>query len=209
MDLLDRLVEHDHWAMAELLALSRSLDEAQLDEPFDIGHRTARATLDHMTFNLGFWTALMAGQPPDGHRDDRSLAALADRHERYYEAFATVARRVRDEQRLDDTFTDHYDSPMTFGGPGTSLDQKAVMTQSTWTQALESANDAWSRHDLPALARATRLLVSGTHHDLQYELVAVTELASLGEPSAIDRWRRLAHQLHRGPRIGKRASVVV
>ena len=58
----------------------------------------------------------MAGQPVDAQRDDRSLAALIDRHERSYAAFATLARQVRDEQRLDDTFVDHYDARMTFGG---------------------------------------------------------------------------------------------
>jgi uncharacterized damage-inducible protein DinB len=116
MDLLDRLVEHDHWATTELLELSRDLTDAQLAEPFDIGHRTLRATFDHMIFNLGFWTALATSQPFEGPQDDRSRAALADRHERFYETFSTFARRVCDEQRLDDTFTDHYDSPMTFGG---------------------------------------------------------------------------------------------
>jgi uncharacterized damage-inducible protein DinB len=116
MDLLDRLVEHDHWATTELLNLGRDLDDEQLDQSFDIGHRTARATFDHMIFNLGFWTALANGQPFEGRQDDRSLTALADRHERYYATFADLARRKRDEQSLEETFTDHYDSPMTFGG---------------------------------------------------------------------------------------------
>ena len=34
----------------------------------------------------------------------------------FEDAFAGLARRVRDEMRIDETFTDHYDSPMTFGG---------------------------------------------------------------------------------------------
>ncbi len=37
MDLLDRLLAHDHWATARLLDLSRGLTDAQLDQPFDIG----------------------------------------------------------------------------------------------------------------------------------------------------------------------------
>jgi carboxymethylenebutenolidase len=116
MDLLDRLLEHDHWATACLLDLSRGLTDAQLDQPFDIGHRTLRATFVHMIFNVEVWTAAMAGQPVDAQRDDRSLAALVERHERSFETFATIARRVRDEQRLDDTYVDHFDAPMTFGG---------------------------------------------------------------------------------------------
>ena len=116
MDLLDRMLGHDHWATTQLLDLSRGLTDAQLDQPFDIGHRTLRATFDHMIFNVEFWTAVMAGQPVDAQRDDRSLAALVDHHERSYAAFATFARRMRDEQRLDDTFVDHFGGPMTFGG---------------------------------------------------------------------------------------------
>ncbi len=116
MDLLDRLVGHDHWATARLLDLSCGLTDAQLDQPFDIGHRTLRATFEHMIFNVEFWTALMAEQPVEAQRDDRSLAALIERHERSYAAFATVSHRVRDDQRLDDTFVDHFDADMTFGG---------------------------------------------------------------------------------------------
>lgn len=116
MDLLDRLVGHDHWATAQLLALSRGLTDAQLDQPFDIGHRTLRATFEHMIFNVEAWTAVMAGQPDNVQRDDRSLAALIDRDERAFAAFAAFARRVRDEQRLDDTFVDYFDAHMTFGG---------------------------------------------------------------------------------------------
>ena len=116
MDLLDRLLEHDRWATVQLLELSRGLTDAQLDQELDIGHRTVRATFEHMIFNVAFWTGLMAGQPVDRPQADRSLAALIDRHERSYAAFATLARRVHDEQRLDDTFVDHFDSHMTFGG---------------------------------------------------------------------------------------------
>ena len=122
MDLLDLLLDHDHWATARLLEVSGGLTDAKLDQPFDIGHRTLRATFAHMIFNVPFWTACLAGQPADGgysadaQPDDRSLAALIDHHERAYAAFADVARRLRDEQRLDDTYVDHYDVRKSFGG---------------------------------------------------------------------------------------------
>jgi hypothetical protein len=44
MNLLDRLLEHDDWATAQLLDLSRTLTDEQLDQEFDIGHRTIRGT---------------------------------------------------------------------------------------------------------------------------------------------------------------------
>jgi uncharacterized damage-inducible protein DinB len=116
MDLLDRLLEHDHWATAQLLEHSRALTDAQLDQPFDIGHKTLRDTFEHMIGNIEGWTALMAAQPPDTQPDDHSLPALIERYERADAAFAALARRVRDEQRMDDTFSDFYNERMRFGG---------------------------------------------------------------------------------------------
>ena len=116
MDLLDRLLEHDHWATAQLLDLSRGLTDGQLDQEFDIGHRTLRDTFEHVIFNIAFWTALMTEQPVPEERDDRSVTALIDRHERSYAAFASLARQFRDEQRLEDTYIDHYDARKSFGG---------------------------------------------------------------------------------------------
>ena len=116
MDLLDRLLGHDHWATSQLLELSRDLTDAQLDQEFDIGHRSVRGTFEHMIVNIAFWTALMTEQPADEERNERSLAALIDRHESFYATFAALARRLRDEQCLDDTFIDHYDARKSFGG---------------------------------------------------------------------------------------------
>jgi uncharacterized damage-inducible protein DinB len=106
----------DCWATTTLLDLSRGLSTDQLDEAFDVGHRTMRATLGHMIFNVEFWTGVMAGQTDGAQRDDHSLDALIERHERSYEAFATFSRRIRDRQHLDDTFVDHFGERMTFGG---------------------------------------------------------------------------------------------
>jgi uncharacterized damage-inducible protein DinB len=116
MDLLDRLLGHDEWATAKLLDLSRGLTDAQLDQPFDSGHRTLRATFGHIIFNIGFWTALMTGKPIEAERDDRSVEELSEYHDRTYATFAALARQLRDEQRLDDTFVDHYSVSKSFGG---------------------------------------------------------------------------------------------
>jgi uncharacterized damage-inducible protein DinB len=116
MDLLERLLEHDRWATASLLEVSRDLSDAQLDQPFDIGHRSLRATLEHAIYNVEGWTAVMTEQPVDIQADDRSPAGLLERHERAYAAFATLARRIRDERRLDDTFVDSFGGHLTFGG---------------------------------------------------------------------------------------------
>jgi uncharacterized damage-inducible protein DinB len=115
MDLLDRLLGHDQWATDQLLNLSQGLTESQFDQEFDIGHGTLRATFAHMIFNIEAWTAVMAGQPVERERDGRSLVALIDRHNRAYATFAALARQVRDEQRLEETFADHFDEQQRFG----------------------------------------------------------------------------------------------
>jgi uncharacterized damage-inducible protein DinB len=119
MDLLDRMLGHDRWATAQLLELCGTLTDAQLDQEFDIGHRTLRETLDHMIYVIDFWTGWMTGRPVEHDRTtqqhDRSIAALIKRHERFHASFAAFARRVHDEQRLDDTFVDHYDFRQSLG----------------------------------------------------------------------------------------------
>ncbi len=122
MDLLGLLLDHDHWATKKLLDASSGLTDAQLDQAFDVGHGTLRETFGHMIFNVPFWTAFLIGQPAgegysaDAQPDDRSVAALSDQHEQGYAAFASVARRLQDEDRLGETYTDHYGVRKSFGG---------------------------------------------------------------------------------------------
>jgi len=52
MDLLDRLLGHDAWTTRQLLLRCRDLTDEQLDREFDIGHRTVRATLEHVIRNV-------------------------------------------------------------------------------------------------------------------------------------------------------------
>lgn len=117
MDLLDRMLGHDHWATSQLLEASRDLTDSQLDQPFDIGHGTLRETLAHMVFVFDFWTTQMAGQPVTTERRGQgSIPELVEYHERFQATFADVARRALDDHRLDDTFVDHYGYQQTLGG---------------------------------------------------------------------------------------------
>lgn len=116
MDLLDQLLDHDHWATAHLLDRCRVLTDQQLDQEFDVGLRTIRATFEHMIPNVEVWTEMLTGQSSGGQQDDSSLPSLIDRHERSSTAFAAMARRLRDQQRLDDTFEDHYAVRKSLGG---------------------------------------------------------------------------------------------
>lgn len=115
MHLLDRLLAHDQWATSHLLAAaaSASLTDSQLDQEFDIGHRTLRATFDHMIANVEGWTAAFTGQEPT--TTGSSVADFAERHARVYPAFATVAKTFAAADRLDETFIDPSGEPQTFG----------------------------------------------------------------------------------------------
>ena len=115
MDILDRVLGHDRWATNQFLELCRGLPDEQLDQEFDIGHRTLRATLDHMTYVVGFWCRLMEGEPHAAPRDDVSVDELAARHARNYDRFEALTRRLVEEGRLNETFIDHYDYPQSFG----------------------------------------------------------------------------------------------
>jgi uncharacterized damage-inducible protein DinB len=106
---------HDRWTTGRFLHLSHGLTDAQLDQPFDIGHHTVRATFEHMIGAINFWNALMDGVPIPDESDDRSIAGLTGDYERSFEAFATFARRIRGEERLNDTFVDDEGGNPTFG----------------------------------------------------------------------------------------------
>jgi uncharacterized damage-inducible protein DinB len=119
MDLLDRMLGHDQWATTQLLELSSALSDSQLDQEFDIGHRTLRETLDHMVYVISFWTGWMSGQPVAHDRTtqehERSVASLIERHAQFHESFAALARRIHDEQQMDEIFIDHYDVRQSLG----------------------------------------------------------------------------------------------
>ena len=119
MDLLDRLLGHDHATTRQLLMMSQDLTDEQLDRDFDIGHRTLRATFAHMIGNVEIWTDLMAERAVDRTPKRSSVEALIERHEYSYADFASLACRVRDAQCWDDRYIDTLDDPprrKTFGG---------------------------------------------------------------------------------------------
>jgi len=112
MDLLDRLLGHEAWTTGQVLASAAGLTEAQLDQDFDIGHRTVRATFEHLIGNVETWTDLMAGRPM--RADAPGPASVAEFQRRYAAAaddFGQVARNRRDAGRLNDRYVDVLDSP--------------------------------------------------------------------------------------------------
>lgn len=115
MDILDRMLDHDLWATRQLLSACAGLSDHQLDQQFDIGHRSLRATLEHLVFNIEAWTAITAQTPLERYPPDPSLADIEERYDRAQAAFAVLARRLRDEALLDSMFTDHFDEQQSYG----------------------------------------------------------------------------------------------
>jgi uncharacterized damage-inducible protein DinB len=123
MDLLDRLLGHDAWTTRQLLLLCRGLTDEQLDLEFDIGHRTVRATFQHIIFNVEVWSDLMAGQAvrvDQGARpEERSVPVLVERLDRAASHLASVARAVSERGGWDERWVDVLDNPpaeKTYGG---------------------------------------------------------------------------------------------
>jgi uncharacterized damage-inducible protein DinB len=122
MDILDRLLGHDAWTTRQILLRCRELDAAQLHQPFDVGHETVYETLLHMIGNVRTWTDLMNGEARPGAQSSRhglSIDELIARHDAAMNDFAILARRIRAEERFDDTWLDTLDEPpkrKTYGG---------------------------------------------------------------------------------------------
>jgi uncharacterized damage-inducible protein DinB len=117
MDLLDRLLVHNEWTTHKLIEQSRGLSDAQLDEPFDIGLKTVRATLHHIIESVEWWTDLMNAQPQRSFDnlgiDPMTLDGFERRLERVVPQFAEVARCVQAKGNLDQVW------PMREGFPET------------------------------------------------------------------------------------------
>jgi len=120
MDILDRLLGHDAWTTRQLLLRCRELTDAQLDRPFDIGDRSLRETFLHLLENMEVWTDRIAARPvrslPDG---PYAVAGLLERLSLAAKELADASRRIRDEGRLYQMFTNPGEeppNPRPFGG---------------------------------------------------------------------------------------------
>ena len=121
MDLLDRLLGHDAWTTRQLIARCRELSEEQLDRQFDIGHRSIRATLHHIIFNMEAWSALMSGVAFRGTTSpgEDSMLRLTGRLDLAADRLAGVAKAIAARGAWDQRWLDVLDDPpteKTYGG---------------------------------------------------------------------------------------------
>jgi uncharacterized damage-inducible protein DinB len=121
MDMLDRLLDHDRWTTLQVLASCRTLPPQKLDAPLAIGPGSVGATLRHMIGNVQVWTDLMYGWPvrPTNAVASAGIEELPAVFDALYADFAAIARRLRDDGRLDELYLDVLDDPpsqKSFGG---------------------------------------------------------------------------------------------
>lgn len=122
MDLLDRLLEHDSWTTRQLLDRCSELSDEQLDRRIDIGHRSIRATLQHIIFNMEAWSALMAGEAVSRSKSrgvSQSVPHLEERLDLAAQRLAKVAKAVAARSAWDERWLDVLDEPPTeksYGG---------------------------------------------------------------------------------------------
>ena len=97
MDLLDRFLGHDAWTTRQLLLRCQNLSDAQLDHEIDLGHRSLRATLVHVIWNMEAWTDSVSGRPlrpkPESS-EARSVPGLLARLDAAADDLARVARSI-------------------------------------------------------------------------------------------------------------------
>jgi uncharacterized damage-inducible protein DinB len=125
MDLLDRLLGHESWTTRNLLLRASKLSDEQLDQEFDIGHRSVHATADHLIFNMEVWSALMAGQRSDNSRGsspgDRTIPALLSRLDAAASELAAVAHAIAERGAWDELWIDMLDDPPTMKSYGGAI----------------------------------------------------------------------------------------
>ncbi len=122
MDIVDCLLGHDAWTTRQVLLRCHELTDEQLDRPFDIGLGALRPTLVHIVWNMQAWTDVLAGRPvrvaPGSPTDAAWVSSLMERLDTATVDLAAVARRIRDEGRLDEIWQDGTGGPPAVGTRG-------------------------------------------------------------------------------------------
>jgi uncharacterized damage-inducible protein DinB len=105
MDTLERLLRHDAWTTRQLLLRAQELSDAQLDRPFDIGHRSLRCTLGHIISQMEFWCDAMQRQPYRWKIEpDNSIETMLARLDTVTPELLTLATQIAAHQLEDAAF---------------------------------------------------------------------------------------------------------
>ena len=120
MTILERLLNHDTWTTRLLLTRCGALTDDQLDQEFDIGHRTIRATFDHLIRNMEVWTSMMAGEEI-GIETDLSISGMTTRLEIASARLRDIARKVSTSKACNHLWLDYLEKPPAKKSFGTAI----------------------------------------------------------------------------------------
>jgi uncharacterized damage-inducible protein DinB len=151
VDLLDRLLGHDAWTTRQLIERCHALDDAALDREFDLAHRSLRATLLHLIWNMEAWSDQIAGLPMRTKPADpasRTVDGMIARLDAAAAQLTRVAHAVRDRTAWDERWRDDPDDASTEMSYGGSI--LHVITHSMHHRAQALAMMKWlGMKDLP------------------------------------------------------------
>lgn len=108
------------WTTRHLLEICEALRHEQLDREFDIGHKTIRATFEHIISNMEIWSCLMTGEAISRGRGS-SLSVMIERLDQAAHRFSRIAREVSERNGWDELWIDHLDNPPTVRSFGSSI----------------------------------------------------------------------------------------
>src|SRR5690606_26527936 len=97
-----------------------TLNDAQLVREFDIGHKTLRATLDHIIHNTEVWSSLKARAEVQ-RQTDTSLTGMISRLSVAQPRLQKLARQIADSGAWNQLWIDHLDDPPQAKSFGTSI----------------------------------------------------------------------------------------
>jgi uncharacterized damage-inducible protein DinB len=115
MDQNERLLQHDRWMTNLMFDAAAKLDDAALDQEFDIGRRTVRRTLDHITVGIELWTPQLVGEPGQWEPNPSDVETMRARQLAAHDRFAAVSRQIAADGRLDEVFTDPWGYAQSLG----------------------------------------------------------------------------------------------
>jgi uncharacterized damage-inducible protein DinB len=115
VDQNERLFQHDRWMTNLMFDAAAKLNDAALDQDFDIGNRTVRITLDHVTVGIEFWTTLMVGDPGRWEPNPSDIETMRARQSAAYDRFEALSRQITADGRLNETFIDPWNYSQSLG----------------------------------------------------------------------------------------------
>lgn len=121
-----------------MLLLSDQLNDEQLDQEFELSHKTVRRTFGHIVSNMEIWSGLMDGQQVfEQDSSPLTIANLIIRLDTAHQRLAKVAAAIRDRNGWDERWIDPFDGKEnTDGGSLARILTQSMHHRAQWLDLL-------------------------------------------------------------------------